>query len=56
MDSMGNLQNLFQLGQHDNAEAVLNRGLARALSAGDKQTEKEVRVFLRKIEKEKNSG
>ena len=40
---------LFQSNRLDEAADVLERGLEKALGSGDKQTEKEVRVFLRKI-------
>ena len=40
---------LFQSNRFDEAADVLERGLEKALGSGDKQTEKEVRVFLRKI-------
>lgn len=42
---------LIQSDRLDEATRVFNEGLARALESGDKQTEKEVRVFLKKIEK-----
>ena len=47
---------LFQTGNYVNAETILSRGLEQALAAGDKQSEKEVRVFLKKIAKEKSNG
>jgi tetratricopeptide (TPR) repeat protein len=40
---------LFQSDRLDEATDVLEDGLEKALASGDKQTEKEVRVFLNKI-------
>lgn len=42
---------LFRLERFDEAAGVFNRGLDVAAGKGDKQSEKEIRVFLKKLEK-----
>ena len=43
---------LFKLGRKQEAHDVFARGLDVALAAGDKQTEREVRVFLKKSQRD----
>ncbi len=47
---------LFKQQQYDEARDVFDRGLAVAGGQGDKQTEKEITVFLKKIDKEMGNG
>ncbi len=42
---------LMQIDEHDAARQVFERGLTVSRSQGDKQSEKEIQVFIRKIDK-----
>ena len=46
----------YQLGDLDRAQSVFERGLAIAQKQGDKQTEKEIRVFQKKIGRQKEQS
>ena len=44
-------KSLFKLDRLDEAGEVFERGLESATAQGDKQSEKEIRVFLKKLER-----
>ena len=44
-------KSLMQVGEPAEARSVFERGLAVAQAQGDKQSEKEIQVFLRKLDK-----
>ena len=42
---------LFKIGKHEDAKTVFTAGLPVAVDKGDKQTEREMLAFLRKLDK-----